>query len=188
MARDPGAQRAGAATGGGTGRHDRRIRGASRHTGIRRRAVQLRGRFAGDQGACVMERLADLSLVQAAEVVASGQATSLELLHACWANLDAVNPQVNAIIWQERGQAEAAAVAADEAVRKQQPLGPLHGVPMAHKDMYYQQGKLTPCGSALRKDFRPTVTATVIQRLAAAGAYPFGGLNMAEFAQNPTGP
>ena len=47
--------------------------------------------------------------------------------------------------------------------------------------MYYQAGKLSTCGSALRKDFRPTVTATVIERLAAAGAYVFGGLNMAEF-------
>ena len=66
-------------------------------------------------------------------------------------------------------------------------LGPLHGVPMAHKDMYYQAGKLSTCGSALRKDFRPTITATVIEKLSAAGAYTFGGLNMAEFAQNPTG-
>ncbi len=45
-------------------------------------------------------------------------------------------------------------------------LGLLHGVPMAHKDMYYQAGKLSTCGSALRRDFRPTVTATVIERLA----------------------
>src|SRR4051794_41924263 len=58
---------------------------------------------------------------------------------------------------------------------------------MAHKDMYYQAGKLSTCGSALRRDFRPTVTATVISRMAAAGAYTFAGLNMAEFAQNPTG-
>ena len=134
-----------------------------------------------------MARLADISLIDAADMVASGKTTSVELLHACWANLDAVNPQVNAVIWQEREQAEAAARAADAAVRNHQPLGPLHGVPMAHKDMYYQAGKLSTCGSALRKDFRPSVTATVIERLTAAGAYTWGGLNMAEFAQNPTG-
>ena len=130
---------------------------------------------------------ADLSLIAAAGAVASGEVTSVDLLHACWANLDAVNPRVNAVIWQEREAAEAAARAADAAVRGKQALGPLHGVPMAHKDMYYQAGKLSTCGSALRKDFRPTVTATVIARLSAAGAYTFGGLNMAEFAQNPTG-
>jgi aspartyl-tRNA(Asn)/glutamyl-tRNA(Gln) amidotransferase subunit A len=53
--------------------------------------------------------------------------------------------------------------------------------------MYYQAGRPCTCGSAIRKDFVPTVTATVIQRMAAAGAYAYGGLNMAEFAQNPTG-
>jgi aspartyl-tRNA(Asn)/glutamyl-tRNA(Gln) amidotransferase subunit A len=135
----------------------------------------------------MMPGVADISLIQAADAVRTGQTTSRELLHACWANLDAVNPLVNAVIWEEREAAEAAAEAADEAVRAGQPLGRLHGVPMAHKDMYYQAGRLSTCGSALRKDFRPTVTATVIERLAAAGAYVFAGLNMAEFAQNPTG-
>ncbi|WP_428533166.1 amidase [Rhodopila sp.] len=134
-----------------------------------------------------MAGLADLSLVEAAETVGSGKATSLDLLHSCWANLDAVNPRINAMIWQDRDHAEAAARSADAAPRQGHTRGPLHGVPMAHKDMYYQAGKLSTCGSALRRDFRPTVTATVIERLAAAGAYSFGGLNMAEFAQNPTG-
>ena len=134
-----------------------------------------------------MAELANFTLIQATDAVASGEATSLELLHACWANLDAVNPDVNAMIWQEREAAEAAARAADRAVADKVPLGPLHGVPMAHKDMYYQTGKLCTCGSALRRDYRPSITATVIERMAQAGAYTFGGLNMAEFAQNPTG-
>jgi aspartyl-tRNA(Asn)/glutamyl-tRNA(Gln) amidotransferase subunit A len=101
--------------------------------------------------------------------------------------MDALNPRLNATIWTDREGAMAAAQAADEAVRNKAKLGVLHGVPMMHKDMYYQAGKLSTCGSALRRDYRPTVTATVIERLAAAGAYTFGGLNMAEFAQNPTG-
>jgi aspartyl-tRNA(Asn)/glutamyl-tRNA(Gln) amidotransferase subunit A len=134
-----------------------------------------------------MAGLADISLIQACDVVRTGEATSLELLQACLANLDAVNPAVNAVIWQEREAAEAAARAADEGVRNKGRLGALHGVPMAHKDMYYQAGKLSTCGSGLRQDFRPTITATVIERLSAAGAYTFAGLNMAEFAQNPTG-
>ncbi len=66
-------------------------------------------------------------------------------------------------------------------------FGPLHGVPLAHKDMYYQAGRLCTCGSRLRNDFRPDITSTAIERLSAAGAYSFAGLNMAEFAQNPTG-
>lgn len=134
-----------------------------------------------------MTALADLTLVAAADAVHDGQATSLELLDAIWANLEAANPRLNATIWLDREGAEAAARAADRAVRDKAPLGRLHGVPMAHKDMYYQAGKLSTCGSALRRDFRPAITATVIERLEAAGAYTFGGLNMAEFAQNPTG-
>ncbi len=134
-----------------------------------------------------MTDLAELSMVEAAEAVRSGDATSLELLDACWANMQRLNPTLSATIWLDREGAEASARAADRAVRDKAWLGPLHGVPMMHKDMYYQAGKLSTCGSALRKDFHPTITATVIERLTAAGAYTFGALNMAEFAQNPTG-
>ena len=134
-----------------------------------------------------MNGLANLSMTEAADAVRTGEATSVALLEACWAVMDAVNPTVNAVIWTDRESAIAAAQAADAAVKARAPLGVLHGVPMMHKDMYYQAGKLSTCGSALRRDWRPGYTATVIERLAAAGAYTFGGLNMAEFAQNPTG-
>ena len=134
-----------------------------------------------------MADLADLTLVEAAEAVAGGDATSMELLDACWARMAAANDRLNATIWLDREGAEQAALSADQAVRDKAWLGPLHGVPMMHKDMYYQAGKLSTCGSALRRDYRPRVTATVIEKLHAAGAYCFGGLNMAEFAQNPTG-
>lgn len=134
-----------------------------------------------------MTHLADLSMTEVADAVATGQATALEVLDANWQRMDALNPQVNAMIWTDREGAETAARAADQAIRDRKPLGRLHGVPMAHKDMYYQAGKLSTCGSALRRDWRPDYTATVIDRMAAEGAYVFGGLNMAEFAQNPTG-
>ena len=134
-----------------------------------------------------MTNLADLTMTEVADAVATGQATALEVLDANWKRMDALNPQVNAMIWTDREGAETAARAADQAIRDKKPLGRLHGVPMAHKDMYYQAGKLSTCGSALRRDWRPDYTATVIDRMAAEGAYVFGGLNMAEFAQNPTG-
>jgi aspartyl-tRNA(Asn)/glutamyl-tRNA(Gln) amidotransferase subunit A len=131
--------------------------------------------------------LADLSLTEAAELVRRGDATSEALLGACLANIDAAEAQVNATIWLDREGALQAARAADAARARGEVLGALHGVPMAHKDMYYQAGKPSTCGSAIRRDFVPDTTATVIERMAAQGAYAFGGLNMAEFAQNPTG-
>ncbi len=134
-----------------------------------------------------MSNPADLSMTEAADAVSTGQLTSVSLLEACWRRLEALNPILNATIWTDRDAALTSAHAADEAVRNKAKLGVLHGVPMMHKDMYYQAGKLSTCGSALRRDWRPTVTATVIERLSAAGAFTFGGLNMAEFAQNPTG-
>ena len=134
-----------------------------------------------------MSGLADLSMTEAADAVRAGHVTSVALLEACWRRMEAINPIINATIWTDRAGAMAQAEAADAAVRDKAPLGVLHGVPMMHKDMYYQAGKLSTCGSALRRDWKPAVTATVIERLSAAGAFTFGGLNMAEFAQNPTG-
>src|SRR6185503_21110352 len=65
--------------------------------------------------------------------------------------------------------------------------GPLHGVPMAHKDMYYREGVASSCGSKIKRDMPAPSTATALKRLDAAGAIQFGVLNMAEFAYNPTG-
>jgi aspartyl-tRNA(Asn)/glutamyl-tRNA(Gln) amidotransferase subunit A len=126
---------------------------------------------------------ADLTLTQAAAAVRGGSATSADLLAACLANIDSAEAQVNAIIWLDREAAAASAAAADAAPR----TGALHGVPLAHKDMYYQAGRRSTCGSAIRRDFVPDRTATVIEHLAGAGAYAIAGLNMSEFAQSPTG-
>ena len=131
--------------------------------------------------------LACLSLVEAADAVRTGAVSAVELLEACLANLDAHEAEVNATIWVDREGAFEAARAADAKSAAGAPPGPLHGVPLAHKDMYYQAGRLSTCGSLIRGDFIPAHTATVIERLADAGAYAYAGLNMAEFAQNGTG-
>ena len=128
-----------------------------------------------------MTNLADLSLADATTHARNGG--SAELLEACLARLDAVNRNINATIWVDREAAREAAALADKATA----IGALHGIPLAHKDMYYQAGRRCTCGSAIRRDFVPDITATVIERLSAAGAYSFAGLNMAEFAMNPTG-
>ena len=128
-----------------------------------------------------------MTLVEAAEAVSTGQTTAVALLQACLAAMDADDGTVNAVISVDRDGALAAAKAADAAVAAGKPLGPLHGVPLAHKDMYYRAGKVSTCGSAIRRDWTASRTATVLDRLDAAGSVTFAGLNMAEFAQNPTG-
>ncbi len=131
--------------------------------------------------------LTDLTLAEAAAGVAAGAFTAMELTEAALARIEAVNPKLNAFIRveEETARAEAAAVDAQRAAGG--PLGPLPGVPLAHKDMYYRAGGLTTCGSRIRREFRPETTSTALARLAAAGATYLGGLNMAEFAMGPTG-
>jgi aspartyl-tRNA(Asn)/glutamyl-tRNA(Gln) amidotransferase subunit A len=66
-------------------------------------------------------------------------------------------------------------------------LGSLHGVPMAHKDMYYRTGRVSACGSRIRSSEKAESTATVLRKLDAAGAIDVGGLAMVEFAMGPHG-
>ena len=76
---------------------------------------------------------------------------------------------------------------ADAALAKGNVRGALHGVPLAHKDMYYDAGKVVTCGSKVRRDFVATTTSTALQRLKDAGQIRLGSLQMVEFAYGPTG-
>ena len=60
-------------------------------------------------------------------------------------------------------------------------------MPLAHKDMYYDAGKVVTCGSKIRRDFVATTTSTALQRLKDAGTVRLGSLQMVEFAYGPTG-
>lgn len=131
--------------------------------------------------------LGTLTLVDAADAVARGEVTSVELTRSALSSIAARDKAINSFIWLEEEEAMTSAAALDAMQRAGRRLGPLHGVPLAHKDMYYRAGKRSTCGSKIRADFRPTYTATVIERLESAGSISIGGLNMAEFAQNATG-
>lgn len=134
-----------------------------------------------------MSDLATLSATEANAAFTRGEATAEALVRASLARIDALDGQVNSVIRLDREAALEAAAAQDKARAAGQALGPLAGAPMMHKDMYYRAGKVSSCGSAIRRDFRPAATATVLERIDAAGAIDMGTLNMAEFAQNPTG-
>ncbi|MEM9683914.1 MAG: amidase [Pseudomonadota bacterium] len=129
----------------------------------------------------------DLSLTEAARAIRDGDISSEELTRACFDRIDERADGLNAFISVEREDALEAARKADADRAAGRVRGPLHGVPMAHKDMYYREGRISTCGSKIKRNYVPDVTATVLARLEDAGALYLGGLNMSEFAAGPTG-
>src|SRR3954471_21120504 len=131
--------------------------------------------------------LALLDLSEAAERVASGTVSSVALTEACLDRANAWQRSRNCFIRIDTQAALDAASACDRELKQGRRRGPLHGVPLAHKDMFYRVGKVSTGGSKILQDQVATTTATVLQRLEAAGAIEVGVLNMAEFAAGPTG-
>jgi aspartyl-tRNA(Asn)/glutamyl-tRNA(Gln) amidotransferase subunit A len=128
-----------------------------------------------------------LSLRQVASAIRERKFSSVEVTRALLARIEEWQPVINAYVCVEPDEALAAAKAADAATLKGPDRGPLHGVPLAHKDMFYFAGQLAECGSRIRKGWRAPTTSTTIARLQNAGAMRLGALHMAEFAYGPTG-
>ena len=123
------------------------------------------------------------TLAEAAEALARRRISSVELTEACIARAQAWQPRTNAFIDLRAEAALAQARAADAAPRR----SALHGIPLAHKDMFYREGQVSTCGSTLRRTWHAPLTATALARLDAAGAVDLGTLNMAEWAGGATG-
>jgi len=130
---------------------------------------------------------ASLSLTELASAIANKKISSREATQSCLGRIARLQPRLNAFMVVEAEEALQAADAADAALAKGARSGALHGVPLAHKDMYYETGKISTCGSAIRRDFVASTTSTAVQRLRDAGAIRLGTLQMAEFAYGPTG-
>jgi len=128
-----------------------------------------------------------LSLTAVAQAIAKKQFSSREVTQSCLERIAKWQPRLNAFMAIEAEAALAAADIADAALAKGKSAGVLHGVPIAHKDMYYDAGRVVTCGSQIRRDFVATTTSTALQRLKDAGTIRLGSLQMAEFAYGPTG-
>jgi aspartyl-tRNA(Asn)/glutamyl-tRNA(Gln) amidotransferase subunit A len=128
-----------------------------------------------------------MSLTAVAKAIAEKKLSSREATESCLKRIALWQPKLNAFMAIEAEQALKAADAADAALAKGGAKGALHGVPLAHKDMYYDKGKVVTCGSKIRKDFVATTTSTALQRLKDAGTVRLGSLQMVEFAFGPTG-
>jgi aspartyl-tRNA(Asn)/glutamyl-tRNA(Gln) amidotransferase subunit A len=128
-----------------------------------------------------------MSLTEVAKAIAEKKLSSREATASCLDRIAKHNPKLNAFMAIETDAALRAADSADAALAKGNPAGALHGVPLAHKDMYYETGKVVTSGSKIRKDYVATTTSTALQRLNDAGAVRLGSLQMVEFAFGPTG-
>ncbi|HEX2527714.1 MAG TPA: amidase [Geminicoccus sp.] len=128
-----------------------------------------------------------LSLDELAHAIRSGKIGSVEATRAVIAALDGRGRALNAtaLLWPERALELAAACDAERA--KGRLRGALHGVPMAHKDMFYREGQVAGQGSRIRGTYVASRTAAVLQRLDLVGAIDVGRLNMVEFALGVTG-
>lgn len=134
-----------------------------------------------------MSELIRLSLVEAAQGVRNGDFSSRELVQAALDRIETLGEQLNCFVDVRAEETLRQADAADAVRSRRQIMGPLHGVPLAHKDMFYRAGTTCTCGSSIRREFVPNTTATVLERLDEGGALHLGALNMSEFAFGPTG-
>ncbi len=128
-----------------------------------------------------------LSVTEIAAAIAAKAISSREATQSCLDRISRFQPRLNAFMAIEPDTALAAAETADRELAQGKSRGALHGVPLAHKDMYYEAGKVSTCGSKIRKDFVASTTSTALKRLQDAGTVRLGTLQMSEFAYGPTG-
>ena len=131
--------------------------------------------------------IAYLSLIDVAAAIAKRQLSSVEVTTNCLNRFEKYDKRLNCIAGVDPEAALNTAKNADKELASGRVQGPLHGVPLAHKDMFYRAGRISACGSAILRDFVPSKTATVLLRLDQVGALDIARLNMVEFALGPTG-
>jgi aspartyl-tRNA(Asn)/glutamyl-tRNA(Gln) amidotransferase subunit A len=114
------------------------------------------------------------------------EVSPVELTEACLRQIEALDPSVNAFITVLSDLAMDEARAAEDEIQRGNYKGPLHGVPIAHKDLVYTRGVRTTAGSKVLADFVPDEDAEVVTRLKQAGTVLLGKLNLHEFAAGGT--
>ena len=125
--------------------------------------------------------LHQLTIHELQEKIRGGGASALQIAESVFSRIDAVEDRVHSYIRLMKKEAMAAAVRADEQIKKGD-IQPLTGIPVALKDIVCTQGIPTTCGSHILHQFVPPYNATVVEKLAAAGAVFVGKANMDEFA------
>jgi amidase len=148
----------------------------------RREIVQLVGAAAAAQTlAAPISDICFLTAVEMAGLIRRKKLSAREVMAAHLKQIERVNPQVNAIVTLIAEQATANARKADEAQARGAVLGPLHGLPVVHKDLHDTAGVRSTYGSRIFKDNIPKQDAMIVERLAKAGAISVGKSNTPVF-------
>jgi aspartyl-tRNA(Asn)/glutamyl-tRNA(Gln) amidotransferase subunit A len=130
--------------------------------------------------------LCDLGLVELARQIESRAVSSTEVVAAALARLERLDGQLNAFITVAHEQAQTAARKADEELYRGVWRGPLHGVPVSVKDLFFTAGLRTTGGSRILADWVPDEDSALVERLKAAGAVILGKTNLDEFGHGGT--
>ena len=127
-----------------------------------------------------------MTILEAASQLRARKLSSVDLTTAALDRVQKLNPRFNAFLTVLQESALDRARKADEELARGADLGPLHGIPVAVKDVFCTKGVRTTCGSVLFKDHVPAHDAAVVEKLASAGAVLIGKLTLHELAYGVT--
>ena len=127
------------------------------------------------------DELCDLSAIELAARMRRKDVSAREVMTAHLARIERLNPKVNAVVTLVAERAMADAGRADERIARGDPVGVLHGLPVAHKDLLDTAGIRTTRGSPFYRDNVPASDAVIVTRMRAAGAITCGKTNTPEF-------
>ena len=127
-----------------------------------------------------------MTIVEAARRLRAREVSAAELLEECLERIAALNPALCAFITVTEESARASARQADRELARGLDRGPLHGIPVAVKDVFLTRGVRTTAGSPLFADYIPDHDAAAVERMVQAGAVLVGKTNMHELAYGIT--
>ncbi|WP_182904716.1 amidase [Microbispora sp. H13382] len=128
-----------------------------------------------------MNELADLTATEMAALLRAREVSAVELTEACLRRIDETNPRVNAVVTLTAERALDQAARADDDLRRGHVRGPLHGIPVAHKDLADTAGVRTTYGSPAFANHVPTEDDPLVRRIREAGGIALGKTNTPEF-------
>lgn len=132
-------------------------------------------------------QITEMSLTEVASAIERRQLSSFEATSACLEQISKHGDDLVCIARIDHDKAIKSALIADDEQSEGKRRGPLHGVPLAHKDMFYREGEVSACGSRIRNNFVADRTSSALARLDKAGALDIARLNMVEFAVGGVG-